>query len=168
MVRRALFFLFSSAALAAAGCQGGLTDKRPLPSRDEAYFRCKVQPILTKNCSAFACHGSAARYFHFFARNRLRLGGTEAQRNAALRPEERAYNFDAARAYIDDSAPDQSYLLLKPLQGSEGGYYHGGETLFNKGNVFASKEDPEFKILSAWVLGAKEEDQQCIEPGSDL
>src|SRR5262245_7706247 len=135
-MRRLALLIVVSGGLAAAGCQRGLTDKRPLPTRDEAYFRCKVQPILTKNCGAFACHGSAERYFHFFARNRLRLGGTEAQRNAALRAEERAYNFDAARAYIDDSAPDQSYLLLKPLDDKAGGYYHGGETLFNKGNVF--------------------------------
>jgi hypothetical protein len=157
-----------SVALAAAGCQRGLTDKSPLPARDEAYFRCHVQPIVTKSCSAFACHGSAQRYFHVFARNRLRLGGTEAQRNAILRTEEGAFNFDAARAFIDESALDESLLLLKPLEAKEGGYYHGGATLFGKGNVFLNRDDPDFKIISAWVHGAKEVDQQCIEPGSDL
>jgi len=166
MRSRALFAL--SFSLAAAGCLRGLEDKRSLPPLDEAYFRCRVQPILTKDCSALACHGSATRYYLVFARNRLRLGGTEAQRNAKLRDEERAFNFDAARAFVDQGALDESLILLKPLEASEGGYYHGGATLFKKGNVFPNREDPDFKILAKWVHGEKEADQQCIEPGSDL
>lgn len=149
-----------------AGCRRDLGEPAPLPALDEAYFRCRVQPVLTKSCSAFACHGDGRRFFKVFARNRLRLGGTEAQRNAFLRDEERAYNFDSARAMVDAGDPDASLLLLKPLEMSAGGHYHGA-TLLGTADVYAGKDDPDFEVLSSWVNGAKE-DPSCIEPGSDF
>lgn len=171
----------SIAALATA-CQGGLTDPAPLSSSlDEAYFRCSVQPILTKSCAAYACHGSSVRYFKLFARNRLRLGGSIAKLNAPMSAGERAWNYDSARAMVDLAAPDTSYLLLKPLDGAagglvldgtgqfgEGGYYHGGATFFDKGNVFLTRTDPDFVVLNKWAHGEKAKDQACIEPGSEL
>ena len=143
-----------------AGCQKGLDDPKPLPALDEAYFRCRVQPVLTKSCAAFACHGDARRYFHVFARNRLRLQGTEKDRNAALGDAERSANFDAARGFVDG---DDSLLLRKPLEGAA---FHRGAEIFGGGNVFASRDDPDWKTLEAWTQGAKE-DPTCVEPGSD-
>jgi hypothetical protein len=154
------------AILLLGGCQSGLEDPRPLPALDEAFFRCRAQPVLVKNCAAFACHGDARRYLRLFARNRLRLAGQEPERNALLRDEERASNFAAARAFVDPDAPEESLLLLKPLDQAIGGYYHGGATLFGKGDVFTSKDDPDYKVLLSWVQGAKE-DPACVEPGSD-
>lgn len=154
-------------ALFALGCQTGLTDEKPYSSKlDEAYFRCRVQPILTKSCGALACHGDIKRYFHFFSRNRMRLSGGEEQRNAQLSAQERAFNYNATRAIVNADKPNESYLLLKPLESAAGGYYHGGETLFKKGNVYLNREDPDFKTLEKWVNGEKE-DPACIEPGSD-
>ena len=154
--------------LTETACQGGLTDEAPLPSSlDEAFFRCRVQPILTKSCAAFACHGDVRRYYHLFARSRLRLGGGEEQRNAPLSAEERAFNYNATRAVVDLGAPDESLLLKKPLDASAGGYYHGGAVLYGKGDVFLKSDDPDFKVLSRWIRGEKE-DPACIEPGSDL
>jgi len=157
------------AALAlAAGCvQGGIEDPAPEPKVDEAYFRCKVQPVLTKSCAAFACHGDGQRYFRLYARNRLRDGGTEAERNALLRDSERAFNFASARAFVDAVQSDQSLLLLKPLDQVAGGYYHGGAAEFNKGDVYMSRDEADFKVLVAWING-QTEDPSCIEPGSDL
>jgi len=167
-MRRHLARIAALAALAGLGaaCRSGLDEKAPLPSLDEAYFRCRVQPVLTKSCGAFACHGDAKRYFHMFARDRLRLGGTEEQRNAFMRAEERAFNFDAARAMVSPDAPEDSWLLRKPLEQSAGGYYHGAVPL-GSSNVFPNKSDPDYKTLAAWVSGAKE-DPACVEPGSDL
>jgi len=154
--------------VALVGCQPGLRDEAPFSSSlDEAYFRCRVQPILTKSCAAFACHGDVKRYYHLFARNRLRMGGTEATRNAAMKPEERGANYDATRAIVDLDARDESLLLKKPLDVSAGGYYHGGATRYDKGDVFATTEDPDYVILEKWIHGEKE-DAACIEPGSDL
>jgi hypothetical protein len=163
--------LAAAAVLGAAGCQGGLTDPSPLPTAelDEAYFRCHVQPILTKSCSMFACHGTDVRYFRLFARNRQRYGiPDEAHRNAPLNDAERAFNYASARAFVDLSAPDDSLLLRKPLEAASGGYYHGGATFFNQGNVFADQQDSDYLIVQKWVHGEKEKDPSCKEPGSDL
>jgi hypothetical protein len=154
-------------ALAAAGCQQGLTDAAPLPPLDEPYFRCHVQPILTKNCATYACHGSPDRAFRLYARNRLRFGIADvSQIGAPLGDEERALNFEAARSFVDFGALDQSLLLKKPLQGSAGGFYHGA-TRLGTSNVFSSVDDAEYQILAGWVNGAVEANPQCIEPGSN-
>jgi hypothetical protein len=132
----------------------------PQAQVDEAFFRCDVQPVVTKWCSSFACHGDARRYFHVFARNRLRAQGTEAERNAALTQEEMTANFESARAMLANGL-----LTQKPLEQDAGGYFHRGATLFGEGNVFSSKDDPEWKVLSDWASG-KKEDPACVEPGS--
>jgi hypothetical protein len=152
MKRALLFFCLLS-------CQRGLEDPKPLAPLDEPYFRCHVQPVLTKSCAAFACHGDARRYFHVFARNRLRLQGAEKDRNAALSDTERAANFEAALGFVDG---DGSLLLSKPLEGT----FHRGAEIFGGGNVFANADDPDWKTLNAWTQGAKE-DPACVEPGSD-
>ena len=162
-MRRALFAIAIAGALS---CQSGLADPKPLASLDEPYFRCKVQPILTQSCAAFACHGDARRYFNVFARNRLRAQGLEKDRNAPLSPLERAANFEAARAFVDPGAPESSWLLEKPLETAAGGYFHRGAQLYGGANVFADRSDPEFQVLLAWTQG-KTEDPTCVEPGSD-
>jgi hypothetical protein len=154
-------------ALASAGCQRGLTDAAPLPALDEAYFRCHVQPILTKNCATYACHGSPDRAFRLYARNRLRFGIADiSQINAQLSDEERALNFEAARAFVDFGALDQSSFLKKPLEGDAGGYYHGA-TKLGTSNVFSSVDDADYQVLAGWVNGAVEANQQCVEPASN-
>ena len=132
----------------------------PQPQVDEAFFRCDVQPVVTKWCSSFACHGDARRYFHVFARNRLRAQGTEAERNAPLTPAEMTANFESARAMLADGL-----LTQKPLEQEAGGYFHRGATLFGEGNVFASESDPEWRVLNDWAAG-KKEDPTCVELGS--
>ncbi len=150
-----------------AGCVADLGGTGTEARADEAYFRCRVQPVLTKSCSALLCHGDPQRYFRVYARNRLRLGGTEATRNAFLRDEERAFNFASARAFLDARDPGTSFLLMKPLDQVAGGYYHGGATKFGKGDVFTSPSDADYKTLVAWASG-QTEDPTCVEPGSDL
>lgn len=163
----ALGSLAISLAATLTACEEGLTDKAPLPKLDEAYFRCHVQPILTKNCSMLACHGAPERYYRIYARNRLRYGiAGEAQRNSQLNEGEAKHNFDAARAYVDVDHADESLLLRKPLEPDAGGFYHGA-TKFSKLNIFANLESTEYETIQKWVKGEKEKDQQCIEPGSD-
>jgi hypothetical protein len=163
--RGGVFLLVTAATL--VGCQAGLTDDAPLPKElDEAFFRCHVQPVLTKNCSMFACHGTPERYFRLYARNRLRYGiASESQRNSFLNQGERQLNYNAARAFIDLNVVDNSLLLKKPLELDAGGYYHGA-TLLGTSNVFARIDDSEYKILVKWASGEKETNQSCTEPGS--
>src|SRR5882724_8337416 len=103
-----------------ASCQSDLDATAPLAALDEPYFRCKVQPVLTKSCGALACHGDARRYFHVFSRNRMRAQGSEADRNAALTREKRSANLIAAIAMVDGASPDASWILKKPLDSSAG------------------------------------------------
>lgn len=135
---------------------------------DEAYFRCEVQPVLTRSCGMFACHGNARRFFVLFGRNRLRLGiASEAERGSTLTDLERQRNFEAARAMVVVGHPEQSPLLMKPLDPAAGGWYHvGGDVPFHGGDPFTTVDDPDYRTLEAWVMGATE-DPACIEPGSD-
>jgi hypothetical protein len=148
-----------------ASCQD-LSGPSPELTLDEPYFRCRVQPLLTKNCSNFACHGDGARPFTVFARNRLRLGGTESERNAFLSEDERAYNYRAASAMVDAEHPDESPLLLKPLAEEAGGWFHGATELEQGLDVFDGR-DGEWMVISDWAHGATEA-ADCLEPGSDL
>ncbi len=70
------------------------------------------------------------------------------------------------QVWLDLASADDSLLLLKPLEQSAGGYFHRGADLYGQGNVFASRADSDFVLLSAWAHGATE-DPRCIEPGSD-
>jgi hypothetical protein len=150
-----------------SGCQAGLEQSRTLAALDEPYFRCRVQAVLAKSCATFSCHGDGRRFLRLYARNRLRLGGDETTRNARLSADEYAANFESARALVDMSDPLGSFLVRKPLESAAGGFYHRGALIFGGGNVFATRDDPDFKTLTAWVGGATE-DPTCVEPGSDL
>jgi hypothetical protein len=165
---RAAFLLAVGACMACASCRApDLNDTKPLPELDAAFFRCRVHPVLARSCGALACHGDARRPFHVYARNRLRAFGGEPDRDALLAPDELRASFDAARAFVDADAPDQSPLLMKPLDQRAGGAFHRGAEIFGGGNVFLSADDPERLTLRAWVLGAKE-DPSCDDPAASL
>ncbi len=162
-MRRALLL----AAVALAGCQPGLTDDGEIAALDEAYFRCRVQPILTKSCGTFTCHGAGDRFFTIFGRNRLRISQSEADRASFMTAEERQHNFQAALAMVDLDDPRASLLLLKPLEADVGGYFHqGAHEPFGGGDVFASEDDRDYQTILTWIEGATE-DPTCVEPGSD-
>jgi hypothetical protein len=154
-------------ALLAAGCQTDLDAMRSPAELDRPYFDCRVQPVLTKYCSQQACHGDTARYYRIYARNRLRDGGDETQRNAFMRAEERSHNYDAARAFVDLERPERSLILLKPLEQAAGGSFHRGATLYSGANVFPDASDPDYQIIAQWIGGATE-NPTCQEPGSNL
>lgn len=164
--------LVTSCAVTAFLLAGCTIDDPPLSATlDRPYFDCRVQPVLTKSCGALACHGASERYFRVFARNRARLGldtpADEMLRNTLLLPAERDHNFAAALALVDPSDVRRSELLQKPLAEAAGGWFHRGAELYRGGDVFASLDDPDYKVLAAWVAGA-EEDPTCQEPGSSL
>lgn len=151
----------------AAGCQKDLAAPIDPADLDRPFFDCRVQPVLTRDCSALACHGEPGRYFKLFARNRMRIAGDETQRNAFMSPEERSHNYNAARAFVDLADPQGSLLLGKPLEQAAGGAFHVGATLYKGGDVFADTEDPDYQVLAQWVAGATEV-PTCQEPGSNL
>lgn len=153
------------AVAAVVACASDLHDPKPLATLDEAYFRCRVQPVLARSCSQLACHGDSRRFFRVFARNRLRSGGAESERDVPMRDEEVRANFDAARAMIDEGDVELSLFFTKPLDARAGGAFHRGAEIFGGGNVFLSRDEPDYMTLRAWVRGARE-DRSCIEPES--
>ena len=155
------------AVIASGACQSDLDATRDPITLDRPFFDCKVQPVLTKLCSALACHGAGDRYFTVYARNRLRDGGDESERKTFMRLSERDHNYIAAGAFVDLAHPDDSLLLRKPLEQRAGGYYHVGATLYGGDNVFADTMDPDYQVLAQWIAGATE-DPTCTEPGSNL
>lgn len=156
-----------AAAVLAAACQKDLDAPLDPAELDRPFFDCRVQPVLAQYCAALACHGDPGRYFKVFARNRLRLEGGEAERNAFMRPAERDHNYNAARAFVDPAAPERSLLLRKPLDEAAGGAFHVGATLYGGGDVFAATTDPDYQVLARWIAGATEV-PTCQEPGSNL
>lgn len=137
-----------------------------LPALDVAFHRCRVQPVVDARCSMLACHGDVRRPFHTFTRNRMRLVGSNEQRNLALSPEELQLNLDSALGFVSPEAPDESWLLLKPLDADAGGYFHQGKELYAAGDVFLDAEDPDYVTLREWIAGGTE-DPACVYPGTE-
>jgi hypothetical protein len=148
------------------GCRGGLDGARDLPALDRPYFDCRVQSVLTRDCATYLCHGDERRPFRTYARHRLRLGLPIELIVSPLTPEERTANYDNARAFVDLTSPADSLLLRKPLEASAGGAFHRGAEIFGMGNVFATRDDPDARVIADWIAGATE-DPSCVEPGSD-
>ena len=111
-------------------------------SLDYEFFKAKVQPIfLTKrpgHARCISCHGSGTP---------LRLQPL-APGATAWTDDESQKNFQAIKRVA--SAGMKSRLLTHPLEESAGGdFYHSG------GKHWTSQNDPEWKVLQAFVLGQK-------------
>jgi hypothetical protein len=112
-------------------------------------YDCFVTELLA-SCGFSNCHGAADRPMRLFspAGNRLRpnLPTTE------LTEEEHLANYHRVRGYAAPTSAELPDLLRKPLQTEAGGSGHDGEDAFGR-NVYASKEDPRWQLVSSWVSG---------------
>ena len=115
------------------------------PALDYNYFKSKVEPIfLVKRAGharCVACHSSN--------NSALRLEPLDPG-SSAWTEEESRKNFDWVKKV---AAPGdlESPLLIHPLAEQAGGdFFHSG------GKHFNSKQDPEWAVLKAWVMGATE------------
>jgi len=109
-------------------------------SLDYEYFKTKVQPVfLTKrpgHARCIACHISGTP---------LRLQPL-APGATGWTDEDSQKNFQSIRRV--SSAGAKSRLILHPLEEKAGGdFYHSG------GKHWASQDDPEWKVLLAFVQG---------------
>ena len=111
------------------------------PSLDYEYFKTKVQPIFVAkrpgHARCISCHGSGTP---------LRLQPL-APGATSWTDEESQKNFQVIRRV--SIAGMKSRLITHPLEEQAGGdFYHSG------GKHFASQNDPEWKVLQAFVQGA--------------
>jgi hypothetical protein len=115
-------------------------------SLDYEFYKAKVQPIfLTKrpgHAPCVMCHAGADNMLHL---ERLPEGQT------SWTEEQTRKNFDTVSKIVqavDD--PLTAKILLHPLAPEAGGdAFHSG------GRQFASKNDPNWKIIAQWAQGAK-------------
>ena len=118
-----------------------LETPRPELTLDYAFFKERVQPIfLAKRqglARCFVCHD------HRIPPLQPLTPGT-----STWTEEQSRQNFIAWKQFVVPGKPDKSRMLLHPLAESAGGdRFHGG------GKHWKSKSDPEWQILSAWVMG---------------
>jgi hypothetical protein len=153
--------MFREIALAASlagisSCGDVTNDTRTDPSTtlDEHVFRCNVEPILAKQCSYNACHGVAGANRQGAALRVYTPGKLRATPPATLdegimplTTAERHDNFLSAAGFASGVAPDDNFLLRKPLPSSWGGFEHNG------GAIFPSPMDAQYTTIRAWLAG---------------
>jgi hypothetical protein len=136
MLRFALGLVLAAFAASAANAETAL---------DYDFFKRKVEPIFLKK------RGDHARcaVCHQQSNNAFRL--EKLPDGAAFWTEDQSKrNFATVSTLVVAGDPAQSRLLLQPLAPQAGGNaYHSG------GWQFASKSDPDWKTLEAWVKGQK-------------
>src|SRR5262249_6619612 len=112
---------------------------------DYDFFKRKGEPIFLKKRADRArcavCHQQSNNAFRL---EKLPDGAS------FWNEEQSKKNFAVVSSLVVPGDPAQSRLLLQPLAPQAGGNaYHSG------GWQFASKNDPDWKTLEAWVMGKK-------------
>jgi hypothetical protein len=116
-------------------------------SLDYAYFKANVEPLFLKkrpgHVRCYVCHSDRSN-------NAFRLEKLPAGKDFWTE-EQSQRNFQVVSGLVAPGDPGKSLLLLQPLAPEAGGNaFHTG------GRQFASKDDPEWKVLARWVGGAKQ------------
>ncbi len=112
---------------------------------DYDYFKAEVQPIFLAKRPGHApcvmCHADANNAFRL---EKLPVG------QSTWTEEQSRKNYDTVVALVEATDdPLTSKILIHPLAPEAGGdAFHSG------GRQFASKRDPNWKIIAAWVKGA--------------
>jgi hypothetical protein len=131
-----------------------------VPALDYGVFVTDVEPVLVEQCAYSGCHGDPARPMHVFAPAGERLA--EGLPADELTSEEHRANFDRVRVWTARTNAELPDLLRKPLQQTAGGSGHGGQDRYGQ-NLFASKDDPGYVALAAWIGGKKNDYDAGVE-----
>ena len=121
--------------------QATAPDPRPAPTLDYLYFKERVQPIFLKKRPGHArcvvCHENRSPGLQPLAERATTWSGQQSRQNFAV-----------WKQFVVPGKPMKSRLLLHPLAEAAGGdRFHGG------GKHWQSQNDPEWKVLAAWVSG---------------
>jgi hypothetical protein len=140
--------VFVVAVLSLAGASYAAAQSPPKlaePKLDYDYFTQRVEPIfLAKRAGharCYVCHAESS--------NTLRLERLGA--GARFWTDEQSHrNFEAVAKLANPGDIETSRLLQHPLAPEGGGnVFHSG------GRQFASKRDPDWQALAAWINGAR-------------
>jgi hypothetical protein len=127
-------------AMAAAMAAASSVSAQPL---DFEIYKTRVEPIFSKvregHARCVVCHSEANHAFN------LQAWGPQTK---AFTEEQSRLNFQMISKLVTPGNPDRSILLLHPLaKEAGGGEFHSG------GRQFASKSDPDWQAIAAWVRG---------------
>ena len=150
------------AAITVAGCTLD-NPAESAPSVSVEFFACAVQPVLARECSFPACHGSPERRFQVLSPGRMRIAteygiartqisadDAEAGIHPPLTAVELDFNVQQALGFaVAAGDVEKSQLLKRPLALGAGGTYHG-----IGGDVFPSAQSPGYETLARWLSGA--------------
>ena len=128
-------------------------------SLDYGFFKARVEPIfLAKrpgHVRCYVCH--AERSNNGFRLEKIAPG------DKFWTEEQSRRNFEAVSRLVAPGDPGKSLLLLQPLAPEAGGNaYHTG------GRQFATKNDPQWKILAQWVNGRAAPPAKCSSSASPV
>jgi hypothetical protein len=142
--------IYNSGARAKAQTQAAATADANTPQLDYEFFKTRVEPIFLKHRSdeharCYVCH------------QMMRHGGGPLSlemlpSGASFWTEEQSQkNFETVSKLVVPGNPSLSLFLRMPLAPEAGGLAdtHQG------GRQFASEDDPDWKIMKAWVMGEK-------------
>ena len=125
------------------------------PSLDYEFFKTRVEPIFLKKRSVdharcYVCH---VKTHH----NDVIFGGPFrleplAPGSSFWTEEQSRLNFQAVSKVVVPGAPQSSLILKMPLASEAGGF---ASATHQGGRQFASKDDPDWKTIEAWILGEK-------------
>lgn len=150
--RHALALLICCSAVQWYACAGPTDPAFTKLDRDRVNFEANVLPVLIRDCSFPACHGSPVRFFQVYGLGHGRLlPGARAL--DPLSPEELELAYQRSLSMIDPHAPASSPLLRKPLAPNAGGAGHKGVDRLGR-DVYQSAADAGFKVLEQWVMQA--------------
>ena len=120
------------------------------PTLDYEFFKTQVEPIFLKkrwpdHARCYVCHEVSHHSGGPFSLAALSPG------SSSWTEEQSRLNFEAASRVAIPGDPKSSIILLMPLAPEAGGMAdtHQG------GRQFTSKDDPDWKIMAAWVRGQK-------------
>ena len=112
---------------------------------DFEYYKTQVQPVFLEKRPGFTrcvvCHAGEQRvgFLEELSPDAMTWDDAQSRRN-----------FESVSKLVVPGDPLASRLLMHPLEPTA-----GGDEFHNGGRQFSSQDDPQFKVIVAWVQGQK-------------
>ena len=124
---------------------GLFAQSKAKPTLDYDFYKARVEPIFLKKRPTHArcvvCHAGANNAFRLQPLEKGATTWTEEQSRK---------NFETVSRLVKPGDPIGSHLLRQPLAQTG-----GGEEFHSGGRQFATRDDPDWKVIADWVRGGK-------------
>ena len=119
------------------------TSSAPRPA-DVDSFRKTIEPIFMRDRGG-TMPGYAACVMCHTWQTSLRFDLETPATDAGWTANQSRQNFEMITQLVNTKTPENSYLLLKPLEPKSGGLGHTG------GTYWSSRDDPEYQTVLKWI-----------------